>query len=127
MPTNSRKNDDQVAAFFIDRPEAYNLFKMVFDVIKSLGEVSVRVSKSQISFSRCRGFAWAWTPDRWLKGGVAPLVVSIALPKKNGSMRWKQVVQPRAGRWMHHLEIRSTDDIDAEVAAWLREAWEDAH
>jgi hypothetical protein len=32
----------------------------------------------------------------------------------------------RPGRFMHHLEIRRVRDIDAEVRAWLRTAWDDA-
>jgi Domain of unknown function (DUF5655) len=40
--------------------------------------------------------------------------------------RVKQVVHPSPPRWMHHLEFRNLDDIDDEVAAWLREAAERA-
>jgi hypothetical protein len=32
--------------------------------------------------------------------------------------------EPHPGRFLHHLELRSPVQIDYEVAAWLREAWE---
>lgn len=124
---------DGVAAaldfFFGDRVTARSLFEAVRDAIDALGASRIRVTRSQVSFSRRRGFAWAWTPDRYLGAGradLAPLVLSIALPRCDASTRWKEVAEPAAGRWMHHLELRSARDIDAEVRAWLAEAWRDA-
>ena len=40
--------------------------------------------------------------------------------------RWKQIVEPAPGRFMHHLEPYAREELDGEVAAWLREAWEGA-
>ncbi|PVZ59524.1 hypothetical protein C9424_04470 [Arthrobacter sp. H-02-3] len=34
--------------------------------------------------------------------------------------------QPVPGVWMHHLELRSEDDLDAEVAGWLHRARHEA-
>ena len=84
------------------------------------------VTKSQIAFSIRRGFAWAWTPDRWLRGETAPLVLSIALRRLDESPRWKEVVEPRPGHWMHHLELWSASEVDDDVRAWLLEASEAA-
>jgi hypothetical protein len=38
------------------------------------------------------------------------------------SDRFKEVVNPGPGRWMHHLEIQDLSDIDDEVRHWLKEA-----
>jgi hypothetical protein len=117
----------ELARFFEGRPEARALFEVVRAAIEGVGHPRIRVTKSQVSFSRRRGFAWAWTPERHLRGNrarpLAPLVLSIALPRRDGSPRWKEVVQPARGRWMHHVEIRAADDVDREVWAWIEEAW----
>jgi hypothetical protein len=43
---------------------------------------------------------------------------------RDPSPRWKQVVEPARGRFMHHLELTSAADIDHEVQSWLQAAWE---
>jgi len=111
-----------LAEFFEGRPEAALLFDAVQHVVGGEPQVKVRVTKSQVAFSRRRGFAWVWTPDRYLRGKTAPLVLSIALSRRDVSPRWKEVVQPAPGRWMHHLELRSADEVDADVVTWLHEA-----
>jgi hypothetical protein len=85
---------------------------------------SKKITKSQISYSRKRAFAWVWVPGTWLKGDVAPLVLSIRLPKKDRSRRWKQVVRPANGHWMHHLEIRDSKEIDRQAREWIKRAYE---
>jgi hypothetical protein len=116
-----------VAAFFRGRAAARRLFAAVEEAVAAAGRSSMRITRSQIAFRRKRGFAWAWTPDRWLRGAdVAPLVLSIALPRRIRSPRWKEVVEPAPGRFMHHLELHDAGDVDAEVRRWLRAAWADA-
>lgn len=99
------------------------LFDAVRDAAASVAPSELRVTKSQIAFVRIRSFAWAWVPDRYLRGGNAPLVLSVALARRDDSVRWKQVVEPAPGRFMHHLEVWEESDIDEDVRAWLREAW----
>jgi hypothetical protein len=50
-------------------------------------------------------------------------VLTVGLRRRDGSPRWKQIVEPYPGRFTHHLELRSPGEVDAEVEAWLREAW----
>jgi hypothetical protein len=59
-----------------------------------------------------------------LRGKQAPLVLSLSFPRRDRSARWKEVVEPAPGRFMHHLELRSIGDLDQQVLAWLRRAWE---
>lgn len=118
--------DEAARSFFHGRPEAAKLYAHVDRLLRSIGDFECRVTKSQIAFRRRRGFAWVWTPDRWLQDDTAPLVLSVALGRRDASQRWKEVVEPQAGRWMHHLEVRSASDLDDEVASWLREAWAQA-
>ncbi|WP_423803668.1 DUF5655 domain-containing protein [Paenarthrobacter ureafaciens] len=42
------------------------------------------------------------------------------------SARFKEIVQPAAGRWMHHLELPTAESVDTEVRHWLRLAFEAA-
>ncbi len=109
-------------------PLARELFEAIREKVESLGEVYIRVTKSQIAFRRASPFAWAWMSSRYLgrREYFAPLVLSIGLRRRETSPRWKQVVEPRPGLFMHHLELRSVDEIDDEVLGWLREAWEQA-
>lgn len=82
----------------------------------------MRASKSQVALRRRRGFAYLWRPGQYLRNPEAEVVLSIALARQITSKRFKQVVHPAPSVWMHHLEIHSVEDLDNEVAAWLREA-----
>ena len=94
--------------------------------IRRTGPSTMRTSRSQIAFSRRRAFAWIWAPRQYLGPRAAPLVLSIALPRRIRSSRWKEVVEPRLGRYMHHLDVGRASDVDAAVRRWLAEAWADA-
>lgn len=110
--------------FFSDNVLSKTLFEAVRREVESLGESSMRVTKSQIAFCRRRGFAWVWTPGQYLKGKTAPLVLTVSLRERDRSPRWKEIVEPYPGRFMHHLELHKIADIDEEVRGWLQAAWE---
>lgn len=115
---------EALARFFEGQDAAATLFESIHHVIDATGPSTMRITKSQIAFSRRRAFAWVWTPGRYLRAGSsAPVVLSLALPRRDSSPRWKEVVEPSHGRWMHHLEIHGADDVDDEVRNWLFEAW----
>ena len=109
--------------FFAGQEESRQIFDTLDNIIGLLGPVEVRVTKSQVAFCRQRAFAWAWMPGRYLSGQHAPLVLTLSLQRKDLSPRWKEIVEPRPGRFTHHLELYSGADIDDEVCTWLREAW----
>jgi hypothetical protein len=44
----------------------------------------------------------------------------------NSSLHWKKIVETYSGRFTHHLELYSPDDIDEQVRLWLQEAWDAA-
>ncbi len=78
-----------------------------------------------MAFRRRRPFAWAWVPARYLGRG-APLVLTLSFDHRDGSTRWKEIVEPAPGRFTHHLELWAMSEIDDEVRAWLRAAWQAA-
>lgn len=115
-----------MAEFFAGHPEGLARFEEVRSILGDVGPVEVRVSRSQVALRRRRGFAYLWLPGRWLSRPSAEVVLSIALPERLGSPRFKEVVNPRPGIWMHHLELRPGVPLDDEVATWLLAGYEAA-
>jgi hypothetical protein len=112
--------------YFTGHDESRGIFEALRQTIVALGSGEIRVTKSQVAFRRRKTFAWAWMPGMYLRGKPAPLVLTLALRHQDPSPRWKEIVEPTPGRFVHHLELRSGADIDDQVRAWLQEAWADA-
>jgi len=113
--------------FFAGRdPVSREIYESLRTEIESLGDVKIRITKSQIAFRHRVAFAWAWMPGKYVRGDVAPLVLTVDLRHRDKSPRWKEIVEPRSGRFTHHLELRSATQLDDEVRSWLREAWDGA-
>ncbi|TQM64834.1 DUF5655 domain-containing protein [Humibacillus xanthopallidus] len=111
------------AQFFAGHPRGLAVYAAVARAVEALGPAEVTVSKSQIAFRRRRGFAYVWRPGQYVKSDV-PAVLSLALPQELASARFKDVVHPSAGVWMHHLELDEPAQVDDEVCGWLRLAFE---
>lgn len=118
-----RVNQRALARFFRDTPRAARIHAAIERAIDRIGPASERISKSQVAFRRRVGFAWTWLPRRYLGAQAAIIVLSIGLCRRDRSPRWKEVVEPASGRFVHHLELARVNDVDAEVRAWLKEAW----
>jgi hypothetical protein len=112
--------------FFAGQEESRLIFETLRSALDAIGQAEIRVTKSQVAFRRRRAFAWAWMPGTYLRGRHAPLVLTISLRRKDASTRWKEIIEPRPGRFTHHLELRSTVEIDDEVRSWLQEGWANA-
>jgi hypothetical protein len=112
-----------LASFFRGHEASRGVYDALAALVTTVGRAQVRVTKSQIAFRRRRAFAWAWVPGRYLRGERPPLVLSLSLPRRDRSERWKEIVEPRPGRFLHHLELWSEGDLDSEVKGWLLEAW----
>ena len=92
-------------------------------LVEPLGGATLRTSRSQVGFAHRRGFAYVWRPGQYLRDPDAEAVLTVVLDRRDPSPRWKSVVQPSPRHWTHHLEVRSIDDLDDEVAGWVTEAW----
>lgn len=114
-----------VEQFFVGHPEGTAVARAVVRAIEALGPHDVRVSRSQVAFRRRVGFAYLWRPGQYVRSEV-PVVLSVALPRQDTSLRWKQVVHPSPGVWMHHLELHSPAEVDGEVRDWLQAAYDAA-
>jgi hypothetical protein len=112
----------EVAAFFAGSPLGLAVHERVLEVLAPFDDLEVRVTRSQVAFRRRRSFAFLWRPGMYLRAPEAEVVLSVALGRHDASPRWKQVVEPSPGQWMHHLEVGSVGELDDEVVAWLLEA-----
>jgi hypothetical protein len=119
--------DDQhdPGTLFAGSPAGLRILAAVRDAVGELGGAQVRTTRSQVAFRRRRGFAWLWRPGMYVRSDV-PAVLSIALPRRLASPRFKEVVRPSPRAWMHHLELSAPEQVDAEVRRWLREAFDAA-
>ena len=106
---------------FSGSPRGLDLFHAVERLLAAPTPPEVRATKSQVAFRAKRGFAYLWWPGRYVDSEV-PAVLSIALPRRIDSTRFKEIVNPSPGVWMHHLELHNEEQLDAEVAGWLHEA-----
>ena len=106
---------------FSGSPRGLDLFHAVETLLAEPTPPVFRATKSQVAFREKRGFAYLWWPGRYVPSEV-PAVLSIALPRRIRSARFKEIVNPSPGVWIHHLELNDEQELDAEVAGWLREA-----
>lgn len=110
---------------FARDPEALRIHERIGEVLGELTDLETRVNASQIAYRHGRTFALVWPPGRYVRSDV-PLVLSLVLREPLESARVKETVKVARDAWMHHLEIRSVDEVDDEVRAWIRQAWESA-
>lgn len=111
--------------FFVPDDTAVSIYRSFAARILALPGVQVRATKSQVAFRARRAFAYAWAPSRYVTSDVS-VVLSIALPERLPSERFKQVAHPSPSVWMHHLELRRVEDVDPEVVGWILQAYDRA-
>lgn len=111
--------------FFRDHMDALPLYERLEALIlDAAGEVQVKVSKTQISFSDKRGFAFAsFNPVRRAKDRPKVwMTVSFGLGLRKDSPRIDAAVEPYPGRWTHHVMVSRIEEIDGELMEWIQEA-----
>lgn len=119
--------EQDVLFFFQKHPEALPLYRAFEElVLAELEGVSIKVQKTQITFSNRYGFAFvSFLPARRAKDRPDPYItVTLGLHRRLDSPRVDQVSEPYPGRWTHHLVIGSAEEINDELMAWVREAYD---
>lgn len=93
-------------------------------VLAQIPDVKIKVSKTQISFSNKRGFAFvSFNPCRKAKERPAVwMTVTFGLDDQKLSPRIDVATEPYPNRWTHHVMVGSTEEIDEELMGWIREA-----
>ena len=119
--------DQNTLFFFNERPQALSLYRAFEErVLAELEGVSIKVQKTQITFSNRRVFAAvSFLPARRAKDRPDPYItVTLGLHRRLDSLRVDQVSEPYPGRWTHHLVIGAVEEIDNELMSWVREAYD---
>jgi len=109
--------------FFNKIPEALPLYEAVRNAIYSEFEyVSIKVQKTQITFSNKHGFAFV--SYRKIKGCTgAYIIFTLGLNRRLEHPRVLVATEPYPGRWTHHIIIQSEGEVDAELKEWIAEAY----
>lgn len=113
-----------IEGLFSGRPEALKLFYVVKQYIESLGPVKIEAMKTQVSFGVKTKFAWVWLPQLWIgKRPENSITLTFCIGRHIIHDRIAESVEPRPGRWTHHVIIENEADFDENVREWLREAY----
>ena len=113
--------------FFNDHMDALPLYERLEGLILELiPDAKIKVSKTQISFSNKRGFAFvSFNPCRRAKERPEVwMTVTFGLSYRKDSPRIDVATEPYPNRWTHHVMVSSEEEIDAELMGWIREAAE---
>ncbi len=86
--------------------------------------MTVKVSRTQISFRSRYVFAMASLPYRRMKDWPKEyLMVSFGLGCRRESPRIVQSVEAYPGRFTHHVIVERAEELDDELFGWLDEAY----
>ena len=97
-------------------PQVRETFDRMLAVLRELGPVTVLAEKTRIALQVRMSFA-AVTPRRGWLGGHLVLARRVDSPRFHSV----QVFSPR--NVLHAFRLHSPDEVDAEFAAWLAEAY----
>lgn len=108
--------------FCLGKPEEMALFEAIeMRILQLCPDVALKHDRTQSAFMRQVQFAWLSLPRR--KADAGALMMSIALPSRLESQRVLYAAEVAPGRWMHHLIIRSAEEMDADLCNVLQAAW----
>lgn len=119
--------DADTLLFFDGRLDALPLYEaLVARIEAEIGEMRIKVQKSQISFYQKHLFACvSFLRVRRKKDcPESYIVVTFGLSHRVMSPRIDVATEPYPNRWTHHLLLSQPEEIDEELMAWLKEAAE---
>lgn len=104
-------------AHFRGKPAAIReLFDAVVGTVAACGPVTVLPETTRIAFQVRMSFAQVTPRARWIDGHVV-----LARRLEHPRFRRIETISPR--NHVHHFRLTSVSDVDAELAAWLGEAY----
>ena len=112
-------------AFFVNRPEALPLYQRFVERLHSeFADVTIRMKKTQISFSNKHIFAVVSLPFRKIKSRPAIyIIVSFGLNHRVKHPRIIEAVEPYPNHWTHHTLVVQKEDVDDVLMNWIRSAY----
>ena len=117
--------NSDILFFFGEHLDALPLYKKLEEqILSQIPDVKIKVSKTQITFSNKRGFAFvSFNPCR--KAAQRPpvwITVTFGLGYQKNAPRIDAATEPYPNRWTHHVMVGSVDEIDTELLDWINEA-----
>ena len=113
--------------FFEAMPGALPLYEQLLELVRqAVGPFSIRVQKTQITWSNRYGFACvSFAKVRKAKDRPKTyLVLTFGLDHRVESPRIDVATEAYPRRWTHHVLISSPEEIDGELIGWVREAYD---
>jgi hypothetical protein len=100
-----------------DKPEAtVELFRSFVRLVEACGPFEYSPIRRQVGFQVRRIFAGVKLTDRGLEG-------YLDIARKVESPRFRHVAPYARRLFVHHFVITSPDQLDDELAGWVREAY----
>ena len=91
-------------------------FVRLVEVVRSCGEIVLWPVKTYIYIAARRSFAGVQVRKRWLK-------VHVELTRRLDNPRFDSIEEITPRNILHNFRLRSPEDVDDEVRAWLCEAY----
>ena len=98
-------------------PEVIATFRMLVRAARRNGRVTVLPEKTRIAFHSRMSFAAFTLREHWVDGHVV-------LGRRRDSARFRSVQVFSPGNVLHTFRLTRPQDVDDEVADWLREAFD---
>jgi hypothetical protein len=110
---------DPVDALYAGRPDVRAIHDRVWSIVTGLGEdIEVAPKKGYLSLRRRTQFGM-------LKPAATHLDVALVLPDAAATPRFESAVTFNA-LFTHRVRVRSVVDVDEELVAWIRRAYDRA-
>ena len=107
---------------FFDRwPQLVPLYEKLSDGLRrTYPDMTIKVSKTQISFCSRRMFAMVSLPEKRKKEWPREfLMVSFGLDYPLENSRVAARAEPYPDRWTHHVIVEHMEDLDGELLGWI--------
>lgn len=119
--------NEDVLYFFNKTPDAAPLYEILEKrILSEIENVSMRVQKTQITFTNPKVFACVSLLRVRRKSELPPvyIVVTFGLSYRKESPRITVATEAHPNRWTHHVVVSKPDEIDEELMGWIKEAAE---
>lgn len=115
----------ELLTFFDRHMDALPLYEALKSrVTEELGDIRIKVQKSQISFYNKHMFLCVSFARVRKKKDCPPvyIVITLGLARRLDAPRIEIATEPYPGRWTHHLLLSDPAEVDEELLSWIREA-----
>ena len=93
------------------------IYEKLINELQKFGSLKIEPKKTSIHLGNRFGFAGVYTRKNYIN-------LEVHLNYKLQSKRVGKIEQASPNRFHHTIKLTSEKDIDKELLAWLKEAWE---